>query len=342
MISIKSKQVQAYLTPYRYPKPVLTGSGQKGAFDEQAVDIPFVFRHGDEWRMMYVGFDGNGYQTAMARSDDLLNWEPMGLILPRLTGSGRWDSIGQAGTWLIKESDNLRCTPKLKKIDGKYWMVYHSYPGEGYETGAAEIGLAYSQDENLMNWTLLEKPVFSWREGADWERGGLYKACIIHDGSRYVMFYNAKTTNVPWFEETGMAFSDDLFNWKRHDGNPVLKVDEGRWDRRFVSDPYVVKDGDYWLNFYFGLGPGHAQEGLAFSKDLLNWEKVDEPILPHGQPGSLDSGHAHKASIVWHEGRLYHFYCATRPWQEGDITKIYSELRTIAVASSHPFEKQCS
>ena len=342
MIPLKSEQVQPYLTPYRYSKPVLVGSGVKGAFDEQAVDIPFVFRHGGEWRMMYVGFDGQGYQTAMARSGDLLNWEPMGVILPRSAEGGCWDSIGQAGTWMIKECDNLHSTPKLKKIDGKYWMVYHSYPGEGYESGAAEIGLAFCDDESLMKWTPLEKPVFSWREGADWERGGLYKACIIQGGvsgisAKYLMFYNAKTMDVPWIEETGVAFSEDLFNWKRYDGNPVLRVDEGRWDRRFVSDPYIVRDGDWWLNFYFGLGPGHAQEGLAFSRDLLNWEKVDAPILAHGEAGSLDSGHAHKASILWHEGRLYHFYCATRPWEQTDPTKIYNEFRTIAVASNKPF-----
>jgi len=340
MISINSETIKDYLTPYKYPHPVLAGSGAAGSFDEQAVDIPFVFRHHDEWRMMYVGFDGTGYQTAMAKSDDLLHWKSMGVILPRRKDSKKWDSIGQAGTWIIKESDNFNDTPRIKKIDGKYWMVYHSYPGSGYEDGPAQIGLAYCTDENLMDWTTLDKPVYSYKDGADWECGGLYKACIITHEGRYVMFYNAKTAQTPWFEETGIAYSDDLLNWTREAMNPVLKVDEGRWDRRFVSDPYILKDKDKWLNFFFGLGPGHAQEGLAVSYDLINWEKVDEPIIKHGDIGDLDSGHAHKASIVMHEGRLYHFYCATRPWAEGDRTKIYQEFRTIAVASNHPFTEQ--
>jgi hypothetical protein len=56
------------LTPYKWKKPVLVGSGAKGAFDSHAVDCPFVFRHNDHFYMMYVGFDGTGYQTAGIRA----------------------------------------------------------------------------------------------------------------------------------------------------------------------------------------------------------------------------------------------------------------------------------
>ena len=41
MISIHDERIASYLTPYRYPRPVLTGSGVPGAFDEKSVDIPF-------------------------------------------------------------------------------------------------------------------------------------------------------------------------------------------------------------------------------------------------------------------------------------------------------------
>jgi len=30
-----------------------------------------------------------------------------------------------------------KTNPKPKKIGGRYWMFYHAYPGEGYETGDA-------------------------------------------------------------------------------------------------------------------------------------------------------------------------------------------------------------
>lgn len=85
---------------------------------------------------------------------------------------------------------------------------------------------------------------------------------------------------VRWIEQTEFAASKDLLHWERCRENPVLQVNQEAWDTRFVLDPYIVKDGETWLDFYFGLGAGHAQEGLALSKDLIHWDKVKEPIQP--------------------------------------------------------------
>lgn len=343
MIELTDPKIQKYLTPYRYEKPVLHGSGILGAFDEKAVDIPFVFWHQNKYYMLYTGFDGKGYQSALATSDDLLHWEHKGVILKRNLDSDRWDRIGGAATWMIKESDDFNQIPKLGKVEGKYWLVYHSYPSTGYENGPAEIGLAWTEDEELLDWHFPDKPCFSWKDGADWEAGGLYKACIIRNNDIWYMFYNAKDKEERWTEQTGVATSKDLLHWERYEGNPVMKVNRESWDERFVSDPYIVKDGNIWVNFYFGYGKiyedghSHAQEGLALSADLLHWEKVREPILSFGPEGTYYSGHVHKASIVKKDDTLYHFYCATCPWKEGDPTSAYGEYRTICVAANKKF-----
>lgn len=342
MIAITDERIQKYLTPYRCPYPILEGSGKEGAFDSLAVDIPFVFWHNNQFYMLYTGFDGNGYQSALAVSDDLLSWKHKGVILKRNMEGNRWDRIGGSVTWIIKESEDFQKLPKLRKINGRYWLVYHSYPQVGYENGPAEIGMAWCDDEELLNWHFLEKPVFSWRDGKEWEKGGLYKACIIQWKDIWYMFYNAKDTQEHWIEQTGMAYSKDLQTWIRCEKNPLLKVNKGSWDSRFVSDPYIVRDGNTWVNFYFGYGKQyedgltHAQEGLAFSPDLLHWEKVGEPILTFGEPGNIDSGHAHKASIIYHNEVLYHFYCGTRPYKDGDATNANGEYRTICLAASEP------
>lgn len=337
------KDISKYLTPYKLNRPVLTGSGKEDEFDFKAVDCPFVFYHGDLFHMLYVGFDGLGYQTAMAVSEDLINWRTKGVVLSREDNVG-WDKVGAAGTWMIR-NDDINGLPTLKKIDGRYWMVYHSYPGEGYETGPAQMGLAWCDDENLMNWHRLHEPVFSWKGGADWEKGGLYKACIIENENKYYMFYNAKNKtkkegsigNEVWKEQTGIAFSDDLLNWERYEGNPVLKVEANTWQSRFVSDPCVMQDGDKWIMFYFGFDGKHAQDGIAVSDDLLNWEKNPEPIIKYGKPGELDEIHAHKPSVTNYNGTLYHFYCACRKYKEGDITLNFgNEFRCLTVAASKP------
>ena len=114
-----------------------------------------------------------------------------------------------------------------------------------------------------------------------------------------------------------MAFSEDLVHWTRCTDNPVPRVDRTAWDERFVSDPCIVKDGSLWINYYFGYGKiyedghTHAQEGSGSFNGSDPLGKVREPILPNGAPGSIDSGHAHKASVVYYEGVLYHLLCHT-------------------------------
>lgn len=328
--------IESYLTPYKLNKPILSPSGTPGRFDECAVDAPHLFWHNNRYYLMYVGFDGKGYQTALATSTNLIDWTFEGLILRR-GEPGRWDSVGAAGSSILRESYGLDDRPRLKKHQGKYWMIYHAYPADGYEAGPAEMGLAWCEDENLLDWHRLDQPVLSWRNGGEWEKGGLYKAWLMeHDGLFY-LFYNAKDKDEPgWVEQTGMATSTDLMHWQRCERNPVLQVSAGRWDSKFVSDPIVLQDRDNWVMFYFGFDGRHAQEGIAFSHDLIHWEKHREPILTVGTGSELDTIHAHKPAVVRHNGALYHIYCAVRPWQPGDAANNGGEFRCLTVACSKP------
>ncbi|MGO4276501.1 hypothetical protein AB4Z22_42880, partial [Paenibacillus sp. TAF58] len=171
----------------------------------------------------YVGFDGTGYQTALATSKDLLNWDHLSVILRRDTGSG-WDSKNIAGTWILKENQ-IEAPPVLKKWNNKYWLLYHAYPEFGYEEGSAKIGIAWSEDEQLLEWHRYPDPILTPEEGADWEKGGLYKECLIEHESTFYLFYNAKNTSKgKWIEQTGVAFSTDLMHWQRYGQNPLLHV----------------------------------------------------------------------------------------------------------------------
>lgn len=324
-------------TPHKLGRPVLAGSGKQGSFDELLVDSPFVFAHDGSYRMMYVGYDGHGYQTALARSTDLIEWEFEALILGR-GGSGRWDDVNVSGTWILREND-LRGPGTLKKWKGRYWLAYHAYPSQGYEAGPGRIGLAWTTDETLHTWHRLPEPILEPADGSPWERGGLYKECLVEDGGRFYLFYNAKSEHPEggaWTEQIGLALSNDLADFTRVEQNPVLPVSSSSWDAVFASDPCVVRDDDQWCMFYFGFDGVRAQEGLATSPDLIESTKRPDPLIRTGGAGELDATHAHKPSTITKDGVLFHFYTAERPARDGDPTDYEGQFRSITVATSSP------
>ncbi len=316
-----------YETPYKYGRLVLAAGSTPGAFDSKAVDCPFVFRHNGRFRMTFLGFDGTGYQTGIASSNDLVSWTKDGQILRR-DPANPITRFNVALNWILRDS-RLRSRGELKKVHGRYLGVFHAYPKPGYEQGPAVIGLCWST--NLMDWEIGDiclRPA----EGAAWERGGLYKPCLIEHNGVYYLFYNAKNQERRWQEQTGVATSTDLKTWKRHEGNPVIRNGAaGSWDERFASDPCVMLDRNRWLLFYFGLdAKGVARDLLATGDGPFALHKHGRVLIDVGPPGSVDSAYAHKPSVIWHNSTLYHFYCAVSGRGQ-------SEVRGISVAASRPW-----
>jgi len=318
----------AYATPYKYGKLVLAASTDQDAFDCRSVDCPFVFQHDGVFYMTYVGWDGTGYQTGLASSSDLVEWRKLGAILRR-DPSNPITRYNVAMNWIVRESA-LRSPGKARKVRGRFLGVYHAYPNAGYESGAAVIGLCWSDD--LRRWEV-EAPCLNPGEGAEWERGGLYKPCLVEHGGTYYLFYNAKNDRPRgWREQTGVVTSIDLKSWKRYEGNPILpNGGADSWDGIFASDPCVVMDGSRWVMFYYGLdGKGKARDLLATGRTPFQFTKASEILVDVGAPGSVDETYAHKPAVVWHGGTLYHYYCAV-------AGKYPKETRGISVARSRPW-----
>lgn len=317
-----------YATPHKWGKLVLAPSGPGGGFDSRSVDCPFVFRHAGQFYLSYVGWDGTGYQTGLASSTDLLRWKRLGCILKRdpKSETARYNI---AMNWILREN-GLRSSGELTRINGRFLGAYHAYPNAGYEEGPAVIGLCWSSD--LLNWQL-DPPCLRPNEGAAWERGGLYKPCLVKIGKTFHLFYNAKTGEPKgWREQTGVATSVDLKTWSRYSGSPIIRNGgPGSWDERFVSDPCVLSDNGTWVFFYYGLdAKGKARDLVAAGIDPLRPQKSDEILVDTGQPGTVDETYAHKPGVIWHGGSLYHFYCAVSG-------KWPNETRGISVARSTPW-----
>ncbi len=324
-----------YLTPYKFGKLVLGKSEDERAFDSKSVDCPFVFHHNGRFYMTYVGYDGMGYQTGLASSDDLIHWERRGCILRRDPKS-EITRYNIAMNWILREND-LSGPGNLRRVEGEFLGAWHAYPEAGYESGPAVIGLCRSRD--LMHWEL-EPPILRAddADAAPWEQGGLYKPCLVHADGVYYLFYNAKTRpnqhaqGGAWREQTGVATSKDLKHWTRYKGNPIIaNGPEGAWDDRFASDPCVLLHGREWAFFYYGLSSdGKARDLLALGRYPFHPRKVNRILVDAGPPGSVDDDYAHKPSVITANGMLYHFYCAVSGKWPNDV-------RGISVARSKPW-----
>ena len=303
-------------TPYKYGV-ILTGA------EGHKVDCPSVFRHRDKWYMMYIIFDGSGYETALAESTDLLDWKPLGKILRFREGT--WDAKQAAG-YVALQDHTWGGSYRLGTWDEKYWLSYVGGALAGYETDPLSIGIAWTSDPTRpLEWRRLDMPVLS-RDQPDvraFESLTQYKSNIIHDreqalGWPFVMFYNGKPAGGP--ERIGMAVSRDMKQWRRFGAEPVIDNGSG-----ISGDPQIVRLGDVWVMFYFGaFWKPKAFDTFACSYNLVHWTKWTGPhLVEPSEP--WDQTYAHKPWLIKHNGVVYHFYCAV-----GD------RGRVIALATSKP------
>jgi len=277
-------------------------------------DAPCVYQlpgKPNRWYMSFIAFNGQGYNSFVAESTDLIHWQH-----PRLAmGFGPPGSFDHGGSVIgafLYQSYDIRAPRVLKRRAGKFWTLYGAYPKQGgYELRPGFEGVAFSEDG--LTWKRARsQPILSVfdADAGEWERDCIYQPWLVEEGGRFYDFYNAAHGSV---EQTGVAFSKDLFLWDRYPGNPVVRVQAGGYNAEFASDPKVFRDGDHWVMFFFGVGHGGAHIMVAYSRDLLHWTVDPEPLYKAGgHPGGLDAQYAHKISLVYNPANqtFYLYYCA--------------------------------
>lgn len=303
-------------TPYKY------GIVFKNPDSTKLLDSPTIFFENGIWYMTYIVFDGKGYETWMAQSKDLLNWNSMGKMLSFTPDT--WDANQKAGYMSlveIKWGGNYT----VEKLNGKYWMSYLGGKTKGYEAGVLGVGMSFNSVlTKPMEWKTLTKPILQPSDSdANWfDNKIIYKSLVIRDKEKltnypFVMFYNAKGDTAK-YESIGMAVSDDMISWKRFTKKPVLTKYNG-----ICGDAQITKINNLYVMFYFGAfwKPG-AFERFACSFDLVNWTdwEGDDLVSPSE---SYDNEYAHKPWVIKWKGVVYHFY-----------TAVGKEGRVLALATS--------
>jgi predicted GH43/DUF377 family glycosyl hydrolase len=325
---VMQKVYQEVKTPCKYGLVMVPPDASK------KIDCPSVFHCGKKWYMTYVLFDGRGYETWLAKSEDLLKWETIGKILS-FGDTTEWDGSQKAG-YIALQDEKWGGTYELQKYNGKYWMSYFGGATKGYEAGDLSISMAYTTDDpsKPQEWQRLGNPFFTAKDTDVrwWENRKLFKSSVVWDKSRatgypFVMYYNANGDSAKnniktrWFERIGMAVSDDMVSWKRFHQEPVVHHPVG-----ITGDAVVQKMDNLWVMFYFGAfwtGTKGAFNRFACSYDMVNWtDWTGDDLIKSSEP--YDDRFAHKSFVVKYKGVVYHYYCA--------VDK--ADHRGIAVATS--------
>ena len=316
---IDRETIKKWSTPYRgwhyYPNHIIPSHPEIAGFEDVIMtDVPTVFQiPGDsKWYMTFIGFDGKGYQSFMAESEDLLHWSNFQLAM----GYGPEESFDYGGVVLgafLYEDYSIKAPRILEKKEGKYYSLYGAYPRQGgYELRPGYEGIAWSEDG--FKWQRAkEEPILSiyQEDCGEWEKDCIYQPWLIEHNEKYYNVYNAANGSI---EQMGIAVSSDLLEWKRYERNPVIPVgSKGSYNEKFSSDAKIFWDVDHWICIFFGVGRGGAHVMAAYSYDLYSWKVDPEPLYKAGgNPSGLDDKYAHKISLVWNPTNetYYMFYCA--------------------------------
>ncbi len=314
----------------RIKTPVKYGAVIK--FDSHWTDSPSVFRHGDAFYMYFITISKDtsvsGYETHLAKSDDLLHWEYLGTVLRR-NDQNHWDSKQCAGYGAYLDID-FNGTYELQRVADAYHVSYLAGNSDGYEPDPLYMGLARSDDPtDHTAFTRLEDPILRPEDpdGRPFETKTLYKSYMFVDkaqvtGYPYVNVYNAKGEDNK--ERIFLAVSEDGEHFERYGDRAVIDRIADEPQTIITGDPQILKLGDLYVMLFFRFNAGAgAFDTFACSYDLVNWTLWDgEPLIAPTLP--WENVHAHKPWFVRHNGINYHFYCAVNDQGERFIAVAHS------------------
>ena len=160
----------------------------------------------------------------------------------------------------------------------------------------ASIGHAISRD--LRHWEVLPDAVHPSEPGG-WDDIATWTGSVIKvDGLWHMLYTGVSSAEQGLVQRIGLATSEDLIQWRKHPGNPVLEADPrwyemldlSRWRDQSWRDPWLFRTGtDEFIHALItARSPNAPADGAgvvahARSLDLVDWEVLP----PVTQPGDF-------------------------------------------------------
>jgi beta-1,2-mannobiose phosphorylase / 1,2-beta-oligomannan phosphorylase len=265
-------------------RQLFAGTGEN-TWDRQIRERGWIMREGATWHLWYTGYRETQdiRQLGYATSSDGLNWkrwpdnpltnhgwvedmcvvkhgdtyimfaEGLHDLAHLLTSTDRihWTEQGRLDIRKVNGkpiADGAYGTPTAWFENGLWWLFY--------ERGDRAVYVARSNDMKV--WTnVTDLPVIR-RGPEEYDRHAVAIDQIVKYAGRYFAFYHA--SSFPEWDAwcNCVAVSEDLVQWRKYPGNPILPVDEANPKR---SSPTVVHDGQQ-----FRLYTSHPELRVHFPK----------------------------------------------------------------------------
>ena len=273
---------------HRYPgNPIIKPSADSLWAKDWICNEP-ILRIGDQYVMYMEGKTGPQYRIGLMTADvagfDGLTWRefPDNPVLD--PGPRGYDAVGVLN-------------PGVIFWQGQYLMYYTAISGP-----PDRICLAFSDDG--LHFTKYDKnPLFP----------GRCSFPIVRDGVVY-LFYILYNEDVGY--DLHLATSTDGIAFTRHERRPILpRGAPGEWDSFSIVTPLILyEEGIYQL--MYAADSDQVDEprgfGMAFSRDLVNWEKFKgNPFFLPGESGKWDCQAIWCPWVEKHGDRYLMWYCGS-------------------------------
>ena len=214
----------------------------------------------------------------------------------------------------------------VRDAGGTWHLFYIYFPFDDRRThvGEMELGIGHAVSADLLSWRFVD---ICLREEPDtWENDAIYAPYVAQAPSgEYVMLYCGVRERS---QQIGAAVSEDLYDWRKYDGNPVIRPNPS-WSNWRPSGYHSCRDAHIleiepgqFACYYTAntLDPDVCCIAAARSGDLLHWEDcgpVYTAPVNHPGPGQTRMESPGVNVVPCREQYMLHF---THRWGVGFVT----------------------
>jgi predicted GH43/DUF377 family glycosyl hydrolase len=196
------------------------------------------------------GYEEGAAVIGLCRSDDLFHWE---VDAPVLTAdpSCPWEAGGLYKSWIMEEN-------------GTYYLFYNAK--NRAMPWIEQTGVATSRD--LVHWTRAPlNPILPNGKLGEFDDIFASDPCVLRHGDRWVMFYFGNGSD--GHARDGVAFSEDLFRWKKS-GEVLIDVGSpGSLDATHAHKPGIIAREGTLHHFYCAVRSFDQPQTLG---EVTNYE----------------------------------------------------------------------